>query len=396
MEKYALGDITMPYAADLNFNFFAPTKVIFGTGSIAELPMEISALGEKAFLVTDRGLMETGLVDQVKGNLGDLLAGVYADVPQDSGMEVVDRGAQLALAAGADVLVSLGGGSVIDTAKGMCIVMKEEGSLRDFQGMQLLSRLQTPHVVIPTTSGTGSEVTSGAVVLDEQQGQKIIIFEYFNTPRVAILDPRMTESLPANLTASTGMDAMTHAVESYVAQARNPISDAAALHAIKLIVKYLPISVENGKEIAARGQMQIAALLAGWAFSNAMVGLVHAMAHSLGAVCRIPHGLANGILLPHVMRYNLEEIPELTADIAEAMGLATNEMDTLSAANAAADEMEVFTKSIGLDHRLRDLGVEEKSLKDCAELSMSDGSIIYNPRIVMDAEEVLSVYLKAF
>jgi alcohol dehydrogenase len=206
----------------------------------------------------------------------------------------------------------------------------------------------------------------------------------------------MTESLPANLTASTGMDAMTHAVESYVAQARNPIADAAALHAIKLIVKYLPISVENGKEIAARGQMQIAALLAGWAFSNAMVGLVHAMAHSLGAVCRIPHGLANGILLPHVMRYNLEEIPELTADIAEAMGLATNEMDTLSAANAAADEMEVFAKSIGLDHRLRDLGVEEKSLKDCAELSMSDGSIIYNPRIVMDAEEVLSVYLKAF
>jgi len=189
---------------------------------------------------------------------------------------------------------------------------------------------------------------------------------------------------------------MTHAVESYVAQARNPISDAAALHAIKLIVKYLPISVENGKDIAARGQMQIAALLAGWAFSNAMVGLVHAMAHSLGAVCRIPHGLANGILLPHVMRYNLEEIPELTADIAEAMGLATNDMDTLSAANAAADEMEGFAKSIGLDHRLQDLGVEAESLKDCAELSMSDGSIIYNPRIVMDADEVLSVYLKAF
>ena len=206
----------------------------------------------------------------------------------------------------------------------------------------------------------------------------------------------MTESLPADLTAATGMDAMTHAVESYVAQARNPISDAAALHAIKLIVKYLPISVENGKDIAARGQMQIAALLAGWAFSNAMVGLVHAMAHSLGAVCRIPHGLANGILLPHVMRYNLEEIPELTADIAEAMGLATNDMDTLSAANAAADEMEGFAKSIGLDHRLQDLGVEAESLKDCAELSMSDGSIIYNPRIVMDADEVLSVYLKAF
>jgi alcohol dehydrogenase class IV len=386
----------MSYEAELNFNYFAPTKVVFGIETIGELPMEVSALGTRAFLVTDRGLMETGLVDQVKKKLGDLLAGVYSDVPQDSGMEVVDRGAELALGAGADVLVSLGGGSVIDTAKGMCIVMKEGGSLRDFQGMQLLNRLQIPHVVIPTTSGTGSEVTSGAVVLDRQQGQKIIIFEYFNTPRVAILDPRMTAGLPANLTASTGMDAMTHAVESYVAQARNPISDAAALHAIRLIVKYLPVSVENGDDLAARGQMQIAALLAGWAFSNAMVGLVHAMAHSLGAVCRIPHGLANAILLPHVMRYNLEEIPDLTAEIAEAMGIAISDMDTLSAAEAAADKMEAFARDLGLDQRLRDLGVEKETLEDCAELSLSDGSIVYNPRIVTEVEEVLNVYLKAF
>jgi aldehyde dehydrogenase (NAD+) len=311
-------------------------------------------------------------------------------------MTVVDKGAERALAAGADVLVSLGGGSVIDTAKGMCIVMKEGGSLRDFQGMQMLTRPQTPHVVIPTTAGTGSEVTSGAVVLDPEQGQKIIIFEYFNTPKTAILDPRMTVKLPAGLTASTGMDAMTHAVESYVAQARNPISDSAALHAIKLIVKYLPAAVENGANLMARGQMQIAALLAGWAFSNAMVGLVHAMAHSLGAICRIPHGLANGILLPHVMSYNLDEIPELTADIAEAMGVAIQDADTLSAAKAAVDKMQTFAKSIGLNQRLRDLGVDENLLKDCAELSMSDGSIVYNPKIVTDAEEVLNVYLKAY
>jgi aldehyde dehydrogenase (NAD+) len=386
----------MQYDADLNFNYFAPTKVIFGAGSIDELSMEVSALGKKAFLITDQGLIETGLVDQVRDKLGNLLAGVYADVPQDSGMDVVDRGAESALAAGADVLVSLGGGSVIDTAKGMCIVMKEGGSLRDFQGMQLLTREQTPHVVIPTTAGTGSEVTSGAVVLDKDQGQKIIIFEYFNTPRVAILDPRMTEKLPANLTAATGMDAMTHAVESYVAQARNPISDAAALHAIKLIVRYLPVAVENGRNLVARGQMQIAALLAGWAFSNAMVGLVHAMAHSLGAICRIPHGLANGILLPHVMRYNADEIPGLTADIAEAMGVAVNDMDASAVANAAADKMETFAGSVGLNQRLGDLGVSEEDLEKCADLSMSDGSIIYNPKMVMDAAEVLNVYLKAY
>ena len=386
----------MQYDAGLNFNYFAPTKVIFGAGSISELPMEVRTLGKKAFLVTDGGLVETGLVDQVKNKLGDLLAGDYADVPQDSGMDVVDKGAERALEAGADVLVSLGGGSVIDTAKGMCIVMKEGGSLRDFQGMQMLSRPQTPHVVIPTTAGTGSEVTSGAVILDKDQGQKIIIFEYLNTPRVALLDPLMTEKLPPHLTASTGMDAMTHAVESYVAQARNPISDSAALHAIKLIVKFLPVCVEHGQDLAARGQMQIAALLAGWAFSNAMVGLVHAMAHSLGAVCRIPHGLANGILLPHVMRFNLDEIPELIADIAEAMGAATNGLDTLSAANAAVDKMKALAERIGLNQRLSDLGVNENALKECAELSMSDGSIIYNPRTVMDAQEVLQLYRKAY
>jgi aldehyde dehydrogenase (NAD+) len=386
----------MEYDAELNFNYFSPTKVIFGQGSISELPMEVRALGQKVFLVTDPGLIEAGLVEPVKRKLGDLLAGVYSDVPQDSGMEIVDKGAELALSAGADVIVSLGGGSVIDTAKGICIVLKEGGSLRDFQGMQMLTQLQTPHIVIPTTAGTGSEVTSGAVVLDKDQGQKIIIFEYFNTPRVAILDPRMTENLPPHLTASTGMDAMTHAVESYVAQARNPISDSAALHAIKLIVKYLPPAVENGANIVARGQMQIAALLAGWAFSNAMVGLVHAMAHSLGAVCRIPHGLANGILLPQVMRYNLDEIPELTADIGAAMGVAANDMDNSGLAMAAADKMEAFAKNVGLVQRLKDFNLTEEQLKECAELSMSDGSIIYNPKIVMEAEEVFSIYRMAY
>ena len=386
----------MSYEADLNFNYFGPTKVVFGTGSISELPMEIANLGKKAFLVTDQGIKETGLVDLVTDRMGDLLTGIYSDVPQDSGMEVADKGAEAALSAGADVLVSLGGGSVIDTAKGMSIVMKEGGSLRDFQGMQLLTRQQTPHIVIPTTAGTGSEVTSGAVVMDREQGQKVIIFEYFNTPRVAILDPRLTEKLPPNLTATTGMDAMTHAVESYVSQQRNPISDAAALHAIKLITKYLPVAVENGSDLAARGQMQVAALLAGWAFSNAMVGLVHAMAHSLGAVCGIAHGLANGLLLPHVMKYNLEEVPELLADIASAMGADTAGMDSLNAGQAAVNKMQALSKRIGLSQRLRDLGVDVDTLKECSELSMSDGSIIYNPKIIMDAGEVFAVYEEAY
>lgn len=386
----------MDYDADLNFNYFAPTKVLFGKGALSDLPCEVTRLGSKAVLVTDPGLIATGMVEQVKSLLGSSLAGVYADIPQDSGMKVVDQGAALALSLGADVVVSLGGGSVIDTAKGMCIVMTEGGSLRDFQGMQILTRPQTPHIVIPTTAGTGSEVTCAAVIMDREQGQKILIYEYFNTPRVAILDPRMTEKLPSDLTASTGMDAMTHAVESYVSQQRNPISDGAALHAVRLISRYLLLAVSNGSDLKARGQMQIAALLAGWAFSNALLGLTHAMAHSLGAVCGLPHGVANGILLPHVMRFNLEEVPDLLGDIAQAMGVAIHGMDRKEAGAAAVSEMETLLKRIDLPVRLRDVGIGEESLHACAELAMSDGSIMYNPRMILDREEVLQVYIKSY
>jgi aldehyde dehydrogenase (NAD+) len=386
----------MAYDSDLSFNYFGPTKVIFGVGSISELPMEVSAFGRKAVLVTDEGLVATGLVEQVQEKLGDLMVHTYADVPPDSGMEVVDQGAREALSAGADVIVSLGGGSVIDTAKGMSIVMNEGGSIRDFQGLQMLTRPQIPHIAIPTTAGTGSEVTSAAVIFDQDQGQKILVFEYFITPRVAILDPKITASLPPQLTAATGMDAMTHAVECYVSLQRNPISDAAALHAIRLIVKYLPQAVASGSDLMARGQMQVAALLAGWAFSNAMVGLVHAMAHSLGAVCRIPHGLANALLLPHVMRYNLDEVPELMMDIAAAMGIATEQLDPLAAGSAAADKMEAFLKQIGLTERLKDMGVSPEALKQCSELSLTDGSIVYNPKMVMDANDVLDIYMKLY
>jgi alcohol dehydrogenase len=253
-----------------------------------------------------------------------------------------------------------------------------------------------PHIVVPTTAGTGSEVTCAAVVLDRDQGQKILIYEYFNTPKVAILDPKVTEKLPPDLTASTGMDAMTHAVESYVSQQRNPISDAGALHAIRLITKYLPAAVDNGSDMVARGQMQVAALLAGWAFSNALLGLTHAMAHSIGAVCGLPHGLANGILLPHVMRFNLGEVPELIADIAEVMGAKTMGMNQKEAAESAVKEMELLVERIGLTGGLGAYGIEKERLKECAELAMSDGSIIYNPRMIMEPEEVLDVYMKAF
>lgn len=386
----------MTYDRELNFNYFSPTKVIFGINTLNELPMEIGALGSKALLVTDAGLEAAGLVDSTRRVMGHFLVGVYADIPQDSGMDVVDRGAQLALSLGADVVVSLGGGSVIDTAKGMCVVMKEGGSIRDYQGAQMLTRPQTPHIVIPTTAGTGSEVSAGAVIFDQEQQQKIIFNESFNIPRVAILDPLTTEHLPPGLTASTGMDALTHAIESYTTSQRNPMADAAALHAIRLIMNFLPRAVQNGSDLTARGQMQIAALLAGMAFTNSVLGLVHAMAHSLGAVCKTPHGLANGILLPHVMAYNREEIGPLLGEIAAVMGVDAGRSDPDRSAGPAIEKVEALIGEIGLPRRLRDAGVDEARLVDAAELSMSDAAIICNPKMVFEPEEVLKIYQAAY
>jgi alcohol dehydrogenase class IV len=290
----------------------------------------------------------------------------------------------------------VGGGSVIDTGKGICILLTEGGSLENFEGIQLLTRPQTPHIVIPTTAGTGSEVTCMAVILDERKGQKILIVEYFNTPRIAILDPELTEKLPHLLTVSTGMDAMTHAVEALQSTQREPIADGLAMQAIRLLCRHLPVCAQNGADLAARGQVQLAATMAGWAFGNAMVGLVHAMAHSLGAIARVPHGIANGILLPHVMAFNLDDAAEGYAMVAEAMGVREKGMDDRGAARAAVVEMGAFLRRIGHPLRLSETGAKEEDLIKAAALSLSDGAIVNNPRLVLDEGEVLAVYRAAF
>ena len=288
-----------------------------------------------------------------------------------------------------------GGGSVIDTGKGLCILLTEGGNLENYEGIQLLTRPQTPHVVVPTTAGTGSEVTSMAVILDERKGQKILIVENFNTPRIAILDPRMTEKLPPLLTASTGMDAMTHAVEALQSVQREPVADGLAMHAIRLLYRHLPCCVEDGADLSARGQVQIAATMAGWAFGNAMVGLTHAMAHSLGAVARVPHGIANGILLPHVMAFNLAEAAEGYGLVAEALGLRERGEDEREAAPRAVAAIAGFLGRIGHPRRLSEAGVNEADLDRAAALSLADGAIVNNPRLVLEAGEVRELYRKA-
>lgn len=387
----------MAYDQDLGFVYFGPTKIVFGAGASRDVAMEMSGLGcGRALVVTDPGVMRAGLVDGILKALGERCAGVWNDVPQDTGLGVVNRAAAFARGKGADCVVSVGGGSVIDTGKGICILLTEGGGLENFEGIQLLTRPQTPHIVIPTTAGTGSEVTCMAVILDERKMQKILIVEHFNTPRIAILDPKMTEKLPPLLTASTGMDAMTHAVEALQSLQREPIADGLAMQAIRLLSRHLPVCVESGSDLAARGQVQLAATMAGWAFGNAMVGLVHAMAHSLGAIARVPHGIANGILLPHVMAFNREEAAEGYAMVAEAMGIRERGMDDRRAAETAVAEMGAFLRRIGHPLRLSETGAKDEDLVKAAALSLSDGAIVNNPRFVQGEDEVLAFYRAAF
>jgi alcohol dehydrogenase class IV len=257
-----------------------------------------------------------------------------------------------------------------------------------------LSRPQTPHVVIPTTAGTGSEVTNVAVIMDKERGQKRLVVENFNVPRLAILDPKMTVKLPRLLTAGTGMDAVTHAVEALHGLQHDPIADGLAIHALRLLVRYLPVCAEKGDDLLVRGQVQIAATLAGWAFCNSMVSVVHALAHSIGAVAHVPHGFANGILLADCMEFNLESCPEAYAAVAESFGIRDKGMNDLDAARAAIAAMREFTKKIGHPQRLSEFGVKEDDIVRAAELSLGDGAIINNPRLVLDASEVLEIYKK--
>ncbi len=391
----------MAYDESLSFVYFGPTKVIFGSGSsTSELESEMDALGcSRAVVVTDPGIIQAGLPERIIKTLGGKCVGVFSDVPQDTGIDVINRGAAFAREKGADIIVTIGGGSVIDTAKCMCILLTEGGSLADYEGIQLLTRLQTPHIVIPTTAGTGSEVTWVAVVYDKNKGQKILIVESYNAPRAAILDPQLTVKLPPLLTATTGMDAMTHAIEAMTSMQREPFADAMAMHAIRLLSTYLPMCIEDGGNLHARGQVQLAATMAGWAFGNAMVGLVHAMAHSIGAVAHAPHGVSCGVMLPHCMEYNIEEgepeAVEIYATVAQALGVSMRNDDPRRAAKAAVEGIFDLLKRIGHPLRLSEIGVKEEDVIKAADLSMADGAIVNNSRLVTDSSEVLAIYRKA-
>ncbi len=383
----------MRYDAEFSFNFFTPTKIVFGVDSVQEVALEAEAIGiTRAILITDpilAGMNE--VVGRVKEAAGDIIAGIFHDVPSDSGVDVVDKAFELADDLHVDGVISVGGGSVIDTAKGVALLLSHKGKLKDHVGFQNLTKPAAPHIAIPTTAGTGSEVTYVAVIKDHEEGVKLLFADYKLIPEVAILDPKLTVKLPAHLTAATGMDAISHAIEAMHSMQHEYISDGLALHALRLLKNAIPKSVNHPDNLLARGQQLIAATMAGAAFSNAQVGLVHAMAHTVGAKYGIHHGHLNAIFLPHVIRFNCEEAKSAYLEIAKALEIhnETNPCETLS------KFLYNFAKDLGLQMHLSQLGVKEEDIETLAQATLEDASIVYNARIVMEAQELVPVYRAA-
>jgi alcohol dehydrogenase class IV len=260
----------------------------------------------------------------------------------------------------------------------------------------VLTEPQTPHIVIPTTAGTGSEVTSIAVLTSHGAGRKLFIADKFITPNAAILDPRFTMSLPKRMTVGSAMDAMAHAVEAMMGTLSNRISDGNALQAIRLINENLPLVAADGKNEQARLNLQIAATIAGWAFNVSTVGLGHGMAHTLGTLFHLPHGEACGLMLPKVMRYNIDYAKEALVQVAKALNVNTTGMQERDAALAAADAIEALMKKVGHPLRLRDVGIKEDSLDMAAFHAVCDTACLFNARPVSDPGDVAALYKQAF
>lgn len=373
------------------YEFCNSAKVVSGTGAIENLGFELAALGaSRPLVLTNAQLLELKIATIVIDALADTdaeVVAVYDDVPVDSSVAVVNDVARVFSEKGADAIVAVGGGSVLDTAKGAAIVLTHGGDLMDHRGAEsLMGRRAMAFIAVPTTAGTGSEVTSAAVIKDTERHVKMGFTSLSLLPDVAVLDPRMTVKLPPRLTASTAMDALTHAVESFSCVQANPLSDCYARAAIGLVREHLPEVLDHPKAHAPRLALANAALLAGVAFSNAMVGIVHAMGHAAGGVAGVPHGDAMAILLPHGMVFNLpvagDRYGELLLDLAGAEVYASTPADERAA--AAIDAVRAMTRMLheraGLPLTLCEAGVLPEQVPDIARAALDDGALSMNPR----------------
>ncbi len=390
------------------YEFVNTVKIISGSKALENIPFELEQRGAKRpMLLSDKVLLDIGTVAKIKNAFpkgGIQFVTMFTEIPPDSSVKIINAIATIYKENKCDSIVAVGGGSVIDTAKGLKLVLCQEvDDIMDLMGFNSLvpPKQKIPFIVIPTTSGTGSEATQVAVIANPDKGIKMEFIASEILPDVAVLDVRMTETLPPRVTASTGMDALSHAVEAYSNLQRNPVSSAFATAAIKMIVENIVEAVTNGTNKDARLAMANGSLLAGAAFSNSMVGNVHAIGHALGGVCHVPHGDAMCILLPHCMKYNIKQCGNYYAELllplagAEVYANTLKEERALKAIQTIIDLQNLLNSKCGLATKIRDTRAEKEQLEDVVPKAMNDGAMVVNPRI-MTPEDVLELLNQAW
>ncbi|MBD5278396.1 MAG: lactaldehyde reductase [Bacteroides sp.] len=368
----------------------------FGPGARKELPQAIRQLGKtKAFVVTDPGLLKFGVAGMVTKELDD--AGIpyeiYSDVKPNPTVSNVKNGVEAFKKSGADVIVAIGGGSSIDTSKGIGIVSTnpEFADVVSLEGCAPTKNKSIPIIALPTTAGTAAETTINYVIIDEEKQKKMVCVDPNDIPAVAIIDAELMYSLPKSLTAATGMDALTHAIEGYITKAAWSLSDMFEIEAIRMISRYLPIAVEEPNNAEARNGMAVAQYVAGMAFSNVGLGLVHGMAHPLGSLFDIPHGVANALLLPTIMEFNMPTCLDKYPEIARAMGVNIDGMTKEEASKAACEAVKNLALKVGIPQHLTDLGIKETDIPRLADQAISDVCTPGNPREV-SLDEIKALY----
>jgi alcohol dehydrogenase class IV len=387
--------------------FSFPTPIRFGAGAVRELPEILRGLGvSRPLLVTDAGLRDAPVFRGIARLLGD--PPIFAGIEPNPLPAQVEAGVAAYRAGTCDGIVGVGGGSALDGAKAIALMARHEGSILDYDGAKrgwerVRADLVPPQVAIPTTAGTGSEVGRSTVITDPATKTKRVIFAPPLLPRTAILDPELTLGLPPAITAATGMDALSHCVESYVSTCFHPLCDAVALGGVRLIARALPRAVKNGREdLEARGDMLIAAAMGAIAFQKDL-GATHSLAHPLSTLAGVPHGTANGLFLARVMRWNLASPPEswrgraapeeLYAEVAHALGAARHR-SAREDAEAACDVVAALAREIGIPERLRDVGIAESLLEPLARQAAADGCHATNPRRCGE-DDFLALYREA-
>jgi len=381
------------------FNFRASGEIIFGAGAIARLGAEIKKQGGRRVLaVVDPGFAKGSQMKKVAGALEQekLPYVVFDAVEPEPRVETADICGDLARREKCDFVLGVGGGSAMDTAKAAAILATNEGRARDFQGLNKVSKPGLAKGMVPTTAGTGSEVTFTAVFINEDEKKKAGINSPYLYPEIAVLDPELTLGLPPAVTASTGMDALTHAIESYTSKTASPVSEIFSKEAILLIAKSLRQAVDRGSDLTSRSNMLLGSLLAGIGLANAGVTAAHSLAYPLGGMYRVPHGVANALLLPAVMEYNVSSSPEKFARIAGWMGEKVNDLSVKAASLLAVASVKRLARDVQVPQRLSDLGVPEATLAAMAEEAMKvSRPLENNPRPVSLADAV-QIYRSVF